>query len=297
MPTTQTQLFPPPSRAAAVDAKGFIAISFRQWLFTLQYLLPLRLADTSGGPYSEALPPAGLNSTTGQSNQNAEIVYIKSSADGNTFTLTGAIDGPHTLTTQYQALRFKSDGTNWWPSQAASGGGGGGSVLPGTNVIPLPPPPASIFPGTSETSPATTAANSIVQYIPGNSLLCQPTNWQITVKVAISTTFNFTLVKCTQYTGAVLATMPITFGGVTNPTLGVGLNTSDSMSFALTSGFDYFLIAHSTGSGTNLWLVNNGTTFGGSYVETSDFTSTNPITFIGGAANYGFFITNGFESA
>jgi hypothetical protein len=110
MPTTQTTLFPP--------------TAVQKYLLSLQMLLPLRLADTSGGSYSEALPPAGLNSTTGQSNQNQEIVYIKTTVDANTFTITGAITGNVVLATQYALARFKSDGTNWWSATSASGGGG-----------------------------------------------------------------------------------------------------------------------------------------------------------------------------
>jgi hypothetical protein len=121
MSTTQTNLFPPPTRTNAVDSKGFLAIPLRQWLFSLQMLLPLRVGDTSKGSYSEALPPAGLNQTTGQSNQNEEIIYIKGSADANTWTITGAISGSVTLSAQYQLARFKSDGTNWWNVGVSSG--------------------------------------------------------------------------------------------------------------------------------------------------------------------------------
>ena len=114
MPTTQTQLFPPPTRSQAVDDKGFLAVPLRQWLFSLQNLLPLRVVDTTNGNYAETPPPAGLNATTGQSNQNMEITYVKSSADGNTFTLNGVEGGPYTLVGQYSHLTIKSDGTNWW---------------------------------------------------------------------------------------------------------------------------------------------------------------------------------------
>lgn len=110
MSTKQTQLFPPPLRESK------LSLPEQKYLATLQYLLPLRLVDTSGGPYAEALPAAGLNQTTGQSNQNQELIYKKTSADGNVFTLTGAAEGPQTLTTQYAMIRLKSDGTNWWVS-------------------------------------------------------------------------------------------------------------------------------------------------------------------------------------
>lgn len=114
MATTQTVLFPPPLRALIAAAAGTLSDAFRKWFLTLQNLHPLNLVDTSGGSYSEATPPAGLNSTTGQSNQNQEIVYKKTSSDGNTFTLTGVADGSQTLTAQYSKVRIKSDGTQWW---------------------------------------------------------------------------------------------------------------------------------------------------------------------------------------
>jgi hypothetical protein len=118
-------LFPPPTRSNAVDDKGFLAIPLRQWLFTLQNLLPLVEVDTSSGDQSFALPPAGLNSATGQSNQNQEIVYVKISADANTATITGAETGAMLLTKQWDSARFKSDGTNWLNSGVGSSAGPG----------------------------------------------------------------------------------------------------------------------------------------------------------------------------
>lgn len=120
MSTKQTVLFAPPTRTNAVDEKGFLAIPLRQWLFTLQNLLPLVAVDTSAGNVVIALPPAGLDSTTGQSNQNMELIYVKTTADGNTVTITGGFGGNQVLTTQSpnagSLVRFKSDGTNWYVS-------------------------------------------------------------------------------------------------------------------------------------------------------------------------------------
>ena len=115
MSTTLSTLFPPPTRANAVDKKGFLSEPLKLWLFTVQNLLPLFTVDTSGGDVSQAPPPAGLNSSTGQSNQNMEITYIKSSSDGHIFTLTGVEGGPYMLTAQFDVIKIKSDGTNWWP--------------------------------------------------------------------------------------------------------------------------------------------------------------------------------------
>jgi len=120
MSTTQTQLFDPPTRSQAIDDKGFLGIPLRQWLFTLQYLLPLVTIDTTSGPVTIALPAAGLAGTTGQSNQNMEVTYRKTSADGNHVTITGSADGTQTLTTNSGAgsvVKFKSDGTSWWVTE------------------------------------------------------------------------------------------------------------------------------------------------------------------------------------
>ena len=43
-----------------------------------------------------------------------EISYVKTTADGNTYTLNGVEGGPYTLTAQFGFLKIKSDGTNWW---------------------------------------------------------------------------------------------------------------------------------------------------------------------------------------
>lgn len=102
MPTTQTQLFPPK-----------LPDGLQKYLFTLQFLHPMREVDTSGGAFAETPPPAGLNGTTGQSNQNQEITYVKISADANLFTLNGVQGGPYTIGAQWGFLKIKSDGTNW----------------------------------------------------------------------------------------------------------------------------------------------------------------------------------------
>jgi hypothetical protein len=108
MPTTQTVVVPPPIRGLNLPQ------TLINWLFTLQNLHPLNEVDTSQGQYSEEVPPAGLNSTTGTSNQNQEITFVKVSGDGNTYTLNGAEGGPLTLAVKGQFFKIKSDGTLWW---------------------------------------------------------------------------------------------------------------------------------------------------------------------------------------
>jgi hypothetical protein len=114
MPTTPTVLFPPPLRAKAEDGFELLSQPYQKWLLTVQNLLQLRVVDTTAGSYAETPPAAGLNAATGQSNQNSEIVYVKSSSDGNTFTLNGVQGSPYTITAQFGFLRIKSDGAVWW---------------------------------------------------------------------------------------------------------------------------------------------------------------------------------------
>ena len=108
MSTTKTQLFDPPTQYSDLEE------SIQKYLLTLSALMPLYEVDTTAGSYSEAPPPAGLNNATGQSNQSMEITYIKTSADGNVFTLTGVEGGPYTLTAQFQTLKIKSNATFWY---------------------------------------------------------------------------------------------------------------------------------------------------------------------------------------
>lgn len=108
MSKTISTLRPPPLRDSGIPA------AMQYWFFDVQRLEQLALIDTSAGSFAENVPAAGLNTATGSSNQNQEIVYKKTSADGNTFTLNGVADGAQTLTAQYSKVRIKSDGTNWY---------------------------------------------------------------------------------------------------------------------------------------------------------------------------------------
>ena len=107
MQTTQTQLPQPTTRGSSLSKSDY------NWLLLVQLEHPLVLVDTSAGSFSEAAPVAGVASS-GQTAQNQEITFKKTSADGNTFTLTGVEDGPLTLTAQFSFFKIKSDGTNWW---------------------------------------------------------------------------------------------------------------------------------------------------------------------------------------
>src|SRR5882724_1062248 len=108
MAIRQTTLFPPPLRGSELSQPE------QKWLLTLQMLHPLIEVDTAAGNVVIALPAAGLNTTTGQSNQNQELIYIKTTADANTVTINGGQGGPVTLIGQYDIARYKSNGTVWY---------------------------------------------------------------------------------------------------------------------------------------------------------------------------------------
>ncbi len=113
MSTKQTTLFPPPLRGSSLSPPE------QKYLFTLQMLGPLRVGDTTAAPYAEDLPNAGLDPTgsSGQSNQNQEIIYVKKAGGANAWTINGAVGGAVVITSDVfptNLARFKSDGTNWW---------------------------------------------------------------------------------------------------------------------------------------------------------------------------------------
>lgn len=112
MPTTKVTRRPPPLRFADLNK------AMQAWELETQQAAPLHKVDTSAGNETQTPPAAGLDATTGQTNQNQEITYVKVSADANVFTLEGdnLPLGPFMLTTQGQVLKIKSDGTDWFRS-------------------------------------------------------------------------------------------------------------------------------------------------------------------------------------
>ena len=107
MPTTRTIAPPPTTQGSNLSATDY------QWMLIMQGLQPLYEVDTSKGGYSENPPAAGVASS-GQTGQVKEITYVKKSADANVFTLNGVLGGPYTLTAQYQTLKIKNNGTDWY---------------------------------------------------------------------------------------------------------------------------------------------------------------------------------------
>ena len=110
MPTSTFSLVPCPF---IVDDQIDSMSPIGGWLQTVQTTIQLKEVDTSGGSYSEDAPPAGLNETTGYSAQGTVVNYVKISADANVFTLNGVLNGPQTLSAQFDRLSIQSDGTNW----------------------------------------------------------------------------------------------------------------------------------------------------------------------------------------
>ena len=111
MPTTSYLPPPPTTQGSNLSPTDY------QWMLILQGLAALYEVDTSKGSYTEAAPAPGVSSS-GQTGQCKEISYVKTSSDGNTYTLTGVQGGNLTLTgapgSATSHFKIKSDGTKWW---------------------------------------------------------------------------------------------------------------------------------------------------------------------------------------
>jgi len=110
---TQTTLPPPNTVGTNLSKSDYF------WALLVQLQLPLVTIDTSAGDVAITLPDPGIGAS-GQTAQNMEITYRKTSSDGHTATISGSPDGDQVLTTNTGAgsvVKFKSDGTDWWVSQ------------------------------------------------------------------------------------------------------------------------------------------------------------------------------------
>jgi len=111
MAVIQSNLPPPPLRfSKESDAMQF-------WHLKVQQSNQLITVDTTDGPATIALPPAGASLVPGQTNQGQRLTYRKTSADANPVKITGSPDGTQTLATGTGAgsvVTFQSDAQFWW---------------------------------------------------------------------------------------------------------------------------------------------------------------------------------------
>ena len=106
MSETQTQLPQPTTRGS-----NFSKVD-HGWLLLVQLMAPMIEVDSSAGPETIHLPAPGISST-GQTAQNQELIYVKISSDANHVTIDGAASGTVTLSAQWDRARFKSNATDW----------------------------------------------------------------------------------------------------------------------------------------------------------------------------------------
>jgi hypothetical protein len=238
MPTTPYLPQPPTQMGTNLSPTDY------SWQLIVQGLAPLFEVDTSKGSYSETVPAAGVNPAnpaTGQSAQGKEIIYVKTSADSNTYTLNGVQGGPLILKKFLDVIRIKSDGTNWWSSMQSSGGS---SSISGANLAPALPIAGLTYGGSSGL-----AGYTVILRLPAPFVLAATNGG---VKVGIVTTPGSTaLVVHSASIGATLpggtawTTPPVPFtwpaGSFVNPET---IYLSNSCAIDIDEEHDYYITVY-----------------------------------------------------
>lgn len=296
MPTTPYLPPAPTSQGSNLSQADYM------WMLIVQGLAPLYEVDTSKGSYSEALPPAGVG-TSGQTGQGKEIIYVKTSADANTDTITGARTGPVTLSTQYQVARFKSDGTYWYAVNSSSGSSlalevngtpnidqallnlfaGSGITITddGAGKIVIAASSASIPSGTvvwpsgwggwdgNVPQAVVVAGNTVANMLPGRLSQCLPASWKVSFKAFSGTCIldACSIAVCNADSEVVNSHTAVLFGGMSSVSF-TGEATSDAIALQIDADHDYYLLAYfdSASSDLLMWGSNSwGSDFGAIY--------------------------------
>ena len=93
---------------------GKVHVSWVRWFQTVKKQSPFFSVNTAAGSVTIALPTFSTTAAAADY-VNREHLYLKSSSDANTVTITGpAVGGSVVLTAQGQKGRFRFDGVNWW---------------------------------------------------------------------------------------------------------------------------------------------------------------------------------------
>jgi len=96
------------------NTKKRTPISWLRWFQGVKQQLPLFSVSTAAGNVTIPLPTF-TNPASAAVYLNREHLYLKSTADANTVTITGAaVGGSVVLSSQGDKARFRFDGKNWW---------------------------------------------------------------------------------------------------------------------------------------------------------------------------------------
>ena len=272
----------------------------------------MAITDAGNGTINFVSSGSGVTFKTNGSNNGSQAIL--NLINGNGMTITDGGSGNVTVA----GVTLKTNGTsngsqkilnlkNGTSISISDDGVGGitisssSGVPTGSNVIPLPSVGVT-FPGTTQSTINTSGStNSLVQFIPGTDLRCQPMQWTVSLRtVSSSTIIQAVIAKCAIGSLTVLSTTPITFSSSATPTLApAGTYTSDVIAMALDTAHDYYIILN-TSTGL-MGLQENGTgqsgSAGGVYVQASNFLSVSPLSFTGGTNEPGKALTVQFLSA
>lgn len=187
-------------------------------------------------------------------------VYPDQSVGG----FSGSSGGGGALTLQVNGVNLSSQATQNLVSGTGIGltDQGGGTVLisntnvgvpPGTNVAIGPSWGGStVWPNNGTYEGTINPGNNITVFeqISSSMILCSPANWKITLGAPSGSTMvvgQLAIIKCTRGTGTILSTKAVTWNGLGTVTMLAGTKAqSDSISFAVTPGFDYYFALNIT---------------------------------------------------
>lgn len=175
-----------------------------------------------------------------------------------------------------------------------------GGVPAGNPVWPIP---AYGSPGWAASPAAFIGGNETAFiFFSGVAIQCLPSKWNININV-VSSAFQITsavMLKTNPNSGAIVSSTPITWSGVSNPTLQPGDNPSDNITLQLDAAHNWYIAIYIAGSGGDVAFpaTSGAGGPGGSYFGIAgDQTAVSPIVFSGGNLYAGQFLITSILSA
>lgn len=221
-----------------------------------------------------------------------------------TINITGSVFQTNGITNTYQALLNLVAGSGITLASDSAGDvtiTSSTVVAAGTNIsYAVGAPQNTSFPGlTSGQINSSGATNTFAQYIPATSLLCSPSKFTCSVWTnSASGTLTMQIVSCAKTpstTPTVISRANITFGGNTTLTYAsAAVYTSDTITFAMSPAYDYYILLNSS---TGLMTYVAVQADAGLYAGGTNMLGASTLTLSGGTAEVNKTIIVALQSA